>query len=142
MVDDDPELVIGEVDRALVFLPGSARIWTDEDDPFDPPELWGLNLIGIEEGTEDPRDPLDLVLLAPDQVADARHHDLARVDVIRMGGLQLQLAPRRSAQSCADVQAVSAVRRRSGFQQPSDAQPDLRDAGRTILGMAASHSIP
>src|SRR3546814_13594531 len=59
---------------------------------------------------------------------DACHHDLARVDVIGIGDMQLQLAPRRSAQSCADVQAVSAVGRRSGFPQPSDAQPDLHDA--------------
>src|SRR3546814_4089548 len=40
-------------------------------------------------------------------MADARHHDLARVNVD--WGCHLQLAHQRSAQSCADVQAVFAV---------------------------------
>src|SRR3546814_13258736 len=71
-----------------------------------------LNWTRVEKGTQDARVPHDLALLAPDQMPDACHHDLARVDVIGIGVMQLQLAPRRSAQSCADVQAVSAVGRR------------------------------
>src|SRR3546814_10643376 len=72
MIDDDPELVIGEVDRALVFVSGPARIWTDQDDPFDAPRLGGLNLTRVEKGTQDARDPLDLALLAPEDRKSTR----------------------------------------------------------------------
>src|SRR3546814_2876712 len=77
---------------------------------------------------------------------DARHHDFARVDVVRFRfrGIHLQLTHRRSARRGADVQAVSAVWCRiSGLQQLPD-----RDGrtymmpGRIIPRMAASLSIP
>ena len=55
------------------------------------------------------RDAFDLLLFAPDQMADACHHDFARVNVVRFRGIHVELAQRRSAQSCADVQTVSAV---------------------------------
>src|SRR3546814_18506211 len=61
---------------------------------------------------------------------DARHHDFARVDVVRFRfrGIHLQLTHRRSARRGADVQAVSAVWCRiSGLQQLPD-----RD-GRTYM---------
>ena len=35
MVDDDPELVIGKVDRPTVFVPRSPRVGTDQDDAVD-----------------------------------------------------------------------------------------------------------
>src|SRR3546814_5150458 len=77
---------------------------------------------------------------------DARHHDFARVDVVRFRfrGIHLQLTHRRSARRGADVQAVSAVWCRiNGLQQLPD-----RDGrtymmpGRIIPRMAASLSIP
>ena len=83
MIDDDPEFIIGKVDRLPVFVPGSPCIGTDQDDPLDQSRLWRLNLRGIEQAAQDAGDTLDFALLAPDEMADARHHDFARGNVVR-----------------------------------------------------------
>src|SRR5690606_40087358 len=106
--------------------------------------LGRLYLIGVEKTAQDAGDPLDLALFAPDQVAHASHDDLARVDVVRLLSSHLQLAPRRSTHSCADVQAVSAGCRRSGYQQLSDRRPDLHDAWQVYPrnGRQSFHPVP
>jgi hypothetical protein len=68
-----------------------------------------MNLRRVKQAAQNAGDALDFSLFAPDEMANARHHDLARVNVVRMSGGHLQLAPRRSAHSCADEQAVFAV---------------------------------
>src|SRR3546814_7639231 len=83
MIDDDPELVIGKVDRLVVFIPTLPRIGADQDDPANLARLGCLHSIGIEAAAQYARDALDLLLLAADQMPDARNHDFARVDVVR-----------------------------------------------------------
>src|SRR3546814_16639581 len=111
VIDDDPELVIGKVDRPRVFVPGSPRVGTDQDDAFDLARLWCSHLTWIEEGAQAARDPFDLALLAADEMADARHHDFARVNVVRSGG-QGKLEQWRSAHQYADVQEIGRESRR------------------------------
>ena len=127
MVDDNPEFVIGKVDRPAIFVPRSPRMGTDQDDAFYLARLGCLHLTWIEEASQDARDPFDLALLAPDEMADARHYDFARVNVVRWGG-HGKLAQRRSARCRADVQAVSAgpPMRRSATARPR--WPNLHDA--------------
>src|SRR3546814_14948678 len=72
---DDPKFVIGKVERSSVFVPRSPRIGTNEDNAFDLARLGCLHLIGIEETSQDAGDPLDLALLAANEMADARHYD-------------------------------------------------------------------
>src|SRR3546814_2176377 len=93
---DDPKFVIGKVERSSVFVPRSPRIGTNEDNAFDLARLGCLHLIGIEETSQDAGDPLDLALLAANEMADARHYDFARVNVVHWGG-HGKLAQRRSA---------------------------------------------
>src|SRR3546814_10958341 len=62
-------------------------------------------------------DPFDLVLLAAKEMADARHHDFARIHVD--WGCHVELAHWRSTHSRADVQAVFAVPD-FGLQQRSE----------------------
>src|SRR3546814_9078244 len=111
MIDDDPELVIGKVDRLVVFIPTLPRIGADQDDPANLARLGCLHSIGIEAGAQYTRDALDLLLLAADQLPDARHHDFARVDVVRFRfrGIHLQPTHRRSARTGEDVQAAYSV---------------------------------
>src|SRR3546814_19278926 len=111
MIDDDPELVIGKVDRLVVFIPTLPRIGADQDDPANLARLGCLHSIGIEAGAQYTRDALDLLLLAADQMPDARHHDFAGVDDVRFRfwGIHLQLPPRRYARRGADVHDVIAV---------------------------------
>src|SRR3546814_6842556 len=59
MIDDDPELIVGEVDRLLVLVPACPRIGTDQDDPSNPSRLGRLHRVGIEAGADDARDPFD-----------------------------------------------------------------------------------
>src|SRR3546814_18899554 len=86
VIDDDPELVIGKVDRPRVFVPGSPSVGPDQDDAFDLARLWCSHLTWIEEGAQAARDPYDLALLAADALADARTHNFAGINVVRSGG--------------------------------------------------------
>src|SRR3546814_9624301 len=121
---------MGKVDRRVVVTPTRPLIGAYQYDPANLARLGCRHSIGIEAGAQYTRDALDLLLLAADQMPDARHHDFARVDVVRFRfrGIHLQLTHRRSARRGADVQAVSAVWCRiSGLQQLPD-----RD-GRTYM---------
>src|SRR3546814_17701353 len=63
MIDDDPELVIGKVDRLVVFIPTLPRIGADQDDPANLARPGCLHSIEIEAGAQYTRDALDLLLL-------------------------------------------------------------------------------
>src|SRR3546814_8605828 len=77
------------------------------DDLLDPAGLGRQNLGWVETAPQNAGDPFDLVLLAAKEMADARHHDFARIHVD--WGCHVELAHWRSTHSRADVQAVFAV---------------------------------
>src|SRR3546814_793366 len=82
MIDDDPELVVRKIERSLVLIPSAPGIGSNKHDLQDFAGDRSRHTLERSGRTQDARDAFNFLLLSPDEVPNAGHGHLARIDIL------------------------------------------------------------